>query len=161
MSCTSRPEAWGVLLLALLRAVPVAAQGWTETQVMGVAVASEPVFAGGGAGVAWRDAGRTRLGAALAAGVLDNGEAAGRVELVWHFLLDPARARGGAVYGGGGLAVATGPAGDPAARIQLVLGVEAAPGSRHGAFVEAGVGGGVRLAAGLRWRARGAARRAP
>jgi hypothetical protein len=37
----------------------------------------------------------------------------------------------------------------------LGLGVEAAPGGRHGWWLEAGAGGGVRIALGWRWRSLG------
>jgi hypothetical protein len=164
MICASRPEAWGkaraarLLLAAAFASVPAspaAAQGWRETQAWGVAVASRPEFAGAGFGFAWRDAGRTRLSGAAALGVLEGGNLAGRVELAWHFLLDPGRRRAGlALYAGGGLALATREGGRPVARLQLALGAESAPALSRSWFVEAGVGGGVRLAAGLRWRAR-------
>ena len=36
--------------------------------------------------------------------------------------------------------------------VVLTLGLEARPAARDGWFVEAGVGGGARLAAGYRWR---------
>jgi hypothetical protein len=119
---------------------------------MGAALGSKPAFLGAGAGVSWRDAGRTRLGAAALAGLLDNGEAAGRLEFAWHFMLDPGRRSGSAVYGGGGLALASGPGGRVAARLQLTLGAEQAPAARSGWFFELGLGGGVRAAAGVRWR---------
>ncbi len=159
MSCGSRPEAWGRLaaLAVVTGAAPAArAQSWVETQVWGVATASKPAAFLTGVGVGWRDRGRTRLAGAFAAGLLETGDAAGRVEFAWHFLLDPARARGTAVYGGGGLAFATGARADVAARVLIVLGAEAAPAASQGWFAEIGVGGGARLAVGLRWRKRSA-----
>ncbi len=162
MSCASRPSAWSIA--AALAAAPLLpgaggtalaqAGGWRETQLLAAGVASRPAFGGAGLGLARRDAGRTRLGAAALVGALEGGEVAGRVELAWHFLLDPARRRGLGVYGGGGLAVATQPGGRLVARLQLALGAESSPALRRGWFVEAGVGGGARLAAGLRWRSR-------
>jgi hypothetical protein len=55
----------------------------------------------------------------------------------------------GAYLAGGVAAV-----GGPADRGYLVLaaGIEDRPGARSGWFLEAGVGGGARLAAGYRWR---------
>jgi hypothetical protein len=67
-----------------------------------------------------------------------------------HFLLSPGRRVGVAAYGGGGVAVVGGPV--ERGYLLLTLGLESAPGSRSGWFAEAGVGGGVRLAAGWRWR---------
>lgn len=155
MSCGSRPDAW-ILAFLLAACVPgqVLAQGWTETQVWAVAVASRPGFAGAGFGLASRDASRSRLGAAAAAGLLESGGAAGRLELAWHFLLDPVRTRGAAVYGGGGLVLASGEGGRLRARLQLTIGAESGPAARRGTFVEVGVGGGARLAAGVRLRTR-------
>jgi hypothetical protein len=54
------------------------------------------------------------------------------------------------LYGAGGVAVAGG-AVDQGYMV-VTLGLEARPGARSGWFVEAGVGGGARLAAGYRWR---------
>jgi hypothetical protein len=139
-----------------LPASPLSAQGWREIEAWSVAVASRPAFVGGGLAVRARDRGRTRLGVGGAAGALEGGDAAGRIEATWHFLLDPARASGLALYGGGGIALASGAGGRLAARLQLALGAETAPASRRSLFVELGVGGGVRAAAGLRWRKRNA-----
>ena len=116
-------------------------------------VASDPAFAGAGVGYAWRDARRTRIAGAVALGVLGGHGIAGRAELAWHFLLDPRKRRGSAVYGGGGLALEAG-AGRVRPFILLVLGAENAPGGSGGSYVEIGVGGGVRAAVGYRWRKR-------
>jgi hypothetical protein len=158
MSCGSRPEVWIAALIAAALTRPGVAQtparGWHETQLWAVAVTSRPAVASAGLGLAWRDAGRTRIGAALAAGVADGGDPAGRLELSWHFLLDPARRAGLAVYGGGGMAL-TAVRGDHVRPwLQLVLGAETSPAASHGWFFEAGFGGGVRVATGVRWRKR-------
>jgi hypothetical protein len=139
-----------VFLLAAAR--PVAAQGWHETQVWGVALASRPAVYALGLGAAWRDAGRTRIGIALAGGATEHGTAAARAEATWHFLLDPGRARGLAVYGGGGLALTAVQDSTVRPFVEAVLGVETGPASRAGFFLEAGFGGGARLAMGFRWR---------
>ena len=159
MTWFSRPRAWILPLLLGSPAWPAraAAQGWHETQVWGVALASRPAVFAGGLGYAVRDAGRTRIGAALAAGAGDDGRAAGRVELAWHFLLDPARRKGLSLYGGGGLAVSVIQHSQVRPWVLLVLGAETGPASTPGFFVEAGLGGGARVAAGLRFR--GAKRR--
>jgi hypothetical protein len=53
-------------------------------------------------------------------------------------------------YAGGGVAGIAGP--DDRGYLVLLLGIEAGPGARGGWALEAGVGGGLRLAAGYRWR---------
>jgi hypothetical protein len=152
MSWRSRPEAWSCAAV-LLAAVPgpACAQGWRETQLAAVGAASRPAVGALGVGLAWRDPGRTRVGVLLMAGANENGGLAGRAEVAWHFLLDPAKRTGDGVYGGGGVALA---ASDGRTRpfILLVLGAENAPAGRRGTFIEVGVGGGVRLAVGMRWR---------
>ena len=145
----------GRVLAALLAAalmlggVPVAAQQVTEFGIMGVATASDPALAVAGGYGAIRTSRRTRVSAGLGAGVSD-GRAAWRGELLAHFLLNPTRHRGVGVYGAGGIAAVGGPVDQ--GYLVLTLGLEARPGEHSGWFVEAGVGGGVRVAAGVRWR---------
>ena len=158
MSWRSRPDAWRCALAIALAAPGVArAQGWRELQAWGVGTAARPAFVGAGIGVAWRDRARTRWSAALAGGAR-GGASAVRAELAYHFLLSPERTRGRGVYGGGGAAIVAGPDRRPHTYVQVVLGAEARPAGAGGAFVEAGVGGGVRVAIGLRWRKRNAPR---
>ena len=160
MSWCSRPSAWKLALVFALAAPRSArAQGWREAQLWAVGALSRPAFTGFGAGLAWRDGGRTRISASLAGGVLGGAGPAARAEIVGHFLLDPARTRGDAVYGGGGLAVLMDEHGRLHPYVQLVLGAENAPSGPRRTFVEVGVGGGARLAIGLRWRKRNAPRR--
>lgn len=142
-------RALGALFAAATAASPAAAQQVIELGITGIATAADPalVVAGGYGGL--RTSRRTRLAAALGAGASD-GRAAWRGELVAHFLLNPTRRRGAGVYGAGGVAVVGGPVDQ--GYLLLGLGLEARPGARAGWFVEAGVGGGVRLAAGFRWR---------
>jgi hypothetical protein len=148
-----------LVTLLLLQPAAARAQGWREAWAWGVGSFGSPNVAAVGAGLAWRDRGRTRVGAAVAVGVGDWARAGGRAELIYHFLLDPALRRGTALYGGAGAAVNA--AGDGRLRpfAQLVLGAEQAPGSRSGSFIEVGLGGGLRLAAGMRWRKQNAPRR--
>ena len=136
-------------------AEPAAAQGVREVDIHVLGVLSRPLFGGAGVGYAWRDARRTRVLGALAVGAIDGGGVAGRADLAWNFLLDPAKRAGSAVYGGGGLTVQAG-AGRVTPYLLLVVGVENHPGGRGGSYVELGVGGGVRAAVGYRWRKRGA-----
>jgi hypothetical protein len=116
-----------------------------------MAAASKPGFVGAGFGFGWRDEQRTRIAPAVALGASGDGRFAVRADLAVHFLLDPSKRSGMAIYGGGGLSLAAG--GNRAAPyVLLVLGAENAPGGAGGSFVELGVGGGVRLAVGYRWR---------
>jgi hypothetical protein len=120
-----------------------------ELGVLGIATAADPAVGVAGVYGAIRTSFRTRVSAALAAGVSD-GDPAWRGELLAHFLLNPTRLRGAGVYGAGGIAVAGGPVDQ--GYVVLTLGVEGRPGARSGWFAEAGVGGGARLALGYRWR---------
>jgi hypothetical protein len=93
--------------------------------------------------------GRTRLSLGFGAGVSD-GELAVRGELLGHFLLSPEEHRKAGFYVAGGVAGVEGPVGR--GYLVLTLGLEQAPGRRSGWAVELGAGGGVRVAAGYRWR---------
>lgn len=146
-------------LLPLVLALPLTAQGWRETSLVGVTVLSRPAMGGVGFGLASRDAMRTRLAVTAIVGGEDGAGIAGRVEGMWHFLLDPYRRAGNAVYGGAGLALAFTNDGRVRPAVQLVIGAENAPATPRGTFVEIGVGRGVRLAAGYKWRKRNAPRR--
>jgi len=148
--CWSRSA---LLLAAAAAAAPAraGAQSVTETQVWGTATASKPAFYGGGFGFAWRDAQRDRLAPALAIGTFGDGRFGVRADLAYHFLLDPVKRSGSAVYGGGGLTAAV-RQGRVVPYLLLVLGVENAPGGNGGSFLEIGVGGGARIAVGYRWR---------
>jgi hypothetical protein len=142
---------WGrlVVVAALGAAPPAAAQRVTEVGLQATATFSDPALAVAGATGAVRLSERGRLALSLGAGGSD-GAFAWRGEAAGHFLLSPRRREGVAAYGGGGVAVVGGPV--ERGYLLLTLGLESAPGSRSGWFAEAGVGGGVRLAAGWRWR---------
>jgi hypothetical protein len=142
-------DGWAAALL--LVAPPLAAQQVREIGLQTTATASDPALVIGGVYAALRTSLRTRVSAAAGAGA-GGGDAAWRGELLAHFLLNPDRQRGTGVYGAGGLAVVGGPVNQ--GYLVLTLGLEARPGGRSGWFVEGGVGGGVRLAAGYRWRKR-------
>ena len=162
MSYCSRPRLvlrWAVCLAgaAALAPVPGRAQapGVRELQVQATGVASRPFFGGAGGGLAFRDAERNRWQGALTVGLLAGGAVGARGDFVYHFLLDPRKRQGSAVYGGGGLTVQVA-GGRIRPYVLLVVGAENAPGGTGGSFVELGVGGGVRLAVGYRWRKRNA-----
>jgi hypothetical protein len=140
----------GLLAAALAAAAPCRAQV-REVQVWGLAVASQPALYAAGVGLAWRDNQRSRIAPALALGALGSGRFGARADLAIHFLLDPYKREGTAIYGGGGL-TAWVAGGRVTPYALLVLGAEKAPGGAGGSFIEIGVGGGVRLAIGYRWR---------
>lgn len=150
MSWCSRGSAAALLGAALAAAAPCRAQV-RETQVWGLAVASQPALYAAGIGLAWRDNQRSRIAPALALGALGNGRFGARADFAIHFLLDPYKRDGTAIYGGGGLTAAVA-GGRVTPYALLVLGAEQNPGGTGGSFIEVGVGGGVRLAIGYRWR---------
>ena len=127
------------------------AQAVRETDLHALGVASDPTFLGVGGGYAWRDPRRTRVLATVVMGMMRGAGMAGRADVAWHFLLDPRKRQGSAVYGGGGLSVQAG-AGQVKPYVLVVLGAENAPGGSGGSYVEVGVGGGVRAVIGYRWR---------
>jgi len=124
------------------------AQRGHEIQLHAVGTLAEADFLGAGPGFAWRT-GRSRVGLGLAAGAT-HGEFGARGELAAHFLLNPASRRAG-FYGGGGIA-GFHDGGETHGYVLLVLGLETNPGGRQGWVVEAGLGGGVRILLGYRWR---------
>jgi hypothetical protein len=146
-------SSWRSLALVLAMAVPMdlAAQEVLELGGQALLTTSAPALVTGGLYAALRPSARARLAATIGAGV-SGGQAAARGELLGHFLLSPAATRRPGAYVGGGVAGVVGPVDQ--GYIVLVVGLEAAPGARAGWAVEAGVGGGVRLTAGWRWRAR-------
>ena len=137
-------------LAVLVLALPVGAQRGTEWQVGGVTALSSVTFVGAGAAWAHR-AGRVRVSFGATVGALSSAAAA-RGEVLLAYLLTPSRRRGTGVYAAGGVAV-TGTSNARAERLVALLGIEGTPGGRRGWYVELGVGGGARLAAGYRWRA--------
>ncbi|HSE67529.1 MAG TPA: hypothetical protein VLB12_11110 [Gemmatimonadales bacterium] len=146
----------GTILLAGLCATlpgrPLAAQHPVEYGVHGVATFATPDLVVGGGYAAVRPAERARLAVTLAAGTAD-GDMAFRGELLAHFLLSPQAKHGVGFYALGGAAVADlQSTGDTEGYMVLGLGVESRPGARSGWALEAGIGGGLRIAVGYRWR---------
>jgi hypothetical protein len=131
--------------------VPLAGQSGTvrEAGLQAVLTAADPAVLTAGVTASLRPSARVRV-ALYGGGGVSDGEGVGRAEFVTHFLLNPRSARAG-VYGGGGIAGVVG-SGHADGYLVLALGIEGAPGGRGGWFVEGGVGGGGRLAAGYRWR---------
>jgi hypothetical protein len=142
---------WGRLLAALaaLAGVPAEAQQAGELGIQVIGTASDPALAAAGLYAGWRASSRLRVSAGAVLGGAD-GRTAWRGELLAHFLLAPAARRGIAGYGAGGVAVVGGPVDE--GYLVLTLGAETRPGAATGWFLEAGVGGGARLAVGFRRR---------
>jgi hypothetical protein len=109
-------------------------------------------FLGGGVGLALRTNGRMRVGVVLNAGDLE-GNLAVRPELLGSFHLNPFKRQGVSPYAGGGVAAVLSD-GNSREYIVAFLGLESRPGRSFGWFVEAGLGGGARLAAGVQFRRR-------
>ncbi len=125
------------------------AQQVREAGIQAVVTASSPAVAVGGAFGGLRLSPRTRLSLFAGLGVA-GGQVTWRGEALASFLLHPRRRHGLGWYLGGGVA-AVGGAADRGYLI-LTAGVESNPGAGSGWALEAGVGGGVRLSAGYRWR---------
>lgn len=140
-----------VLFVALqLLAAPASSQQvHREFGVEAYTLRATPDRVGGALYAAWRVGSRQRL--SLLGGV-DGGDGGtvGRAEALVHFLLAPVKKHGAGGYAAGGLALDV--ADRVEARVVALLGVEGSPGGRQGWMIEAGVGGGWRLAAGWRWR---------
>ncbi len=79
----------------------------------------------------------------------------GRAEILAQFHVTPYQVTGWGVYAVGGVAYEVQEEESGAARLVFSLGFERAPGSPRGLFLEAGLGGGWRIGAGVRWRPRG------
>jgi hypothetical protein len=136
-------------LIAAAWAGPAAAQTTLEAGGQALVTTADPALVTGGFYGAVRASTRMRLAATAGVGVSD-GRAAGRGELVAHFLLSPGATEHPGLYLGGGIAGVVG-AVDQGYVVALV-GLEGAPGRRSGWAVEAGVGGGLRVTVGWRWR---------
>ncbi len=128
----------------------MAAQTVRDGQLFALATFADEEFFGAGLGYAVRPGGRVRLSVAAALG-RSTSRLAARSEVLVGFHLDPTRQHGWAVYGGAGAALVLTER-DTAEYLLLVLGVESRPGGVSGWFAEVGLGGGVRVAAGLRLR---------
>jgi hypothetical protein len=126
----------------------LAATEWS----MGVTtVAARHTFWGAGLELAHRPSGQVRGAVAAAAGARD-GQAAVRLDATAQFVVTPSARTGVTLSGGLGLAYAGARHTRGAAWATVQLGAETAAGRRRGWFLEVGLGGGLRVAAGWRWR---------
>ena len=132
---------------------PLAGQQVTATEMDAgpVVTWARRTFSGISVGVARRPGGEGRLALAAAVGSLD-GHTALRLEATAQFLVLPGAKSGISPYGGVGVAYLGAHPYRGAGMLMLLIGVEGAPGRSRGWFGEVGLGGGLRLRAGYRWR---------
>ena len=128
---------------------PLTAQQGKELGVQLMATASEPAMAVAGVYGAMRTSARTRVSAAVGAG-LSSGNPAFRGEVLGHFLLSPHKREDPGLYFAGGVAAVEGPV--DRGYLVLTVGLEGSPAAASGWAIELGVGGGVRMMLGYRWR---------
>lgn len=88
----------------------------------------------------------------MAAGGGYDGRAGLRLGASAQFLLKPGERRGTSLYGGLGIAFAGGREMRGSGYLTAIVGVETTPGRARGWYAEIGLAGGVRVAAGRRWR---------
>src|SRR5881628_916553 len=139
--------------LAVGVAVSARAQAVSATEIGAGAtvVLAHRAFWGPELGVARRSGGQGRFAVTAACG--DYERALGvRLEATVQFLLRPAELRGIGPYGGLGLAFVGSDGARGARYLTALLGVDTGPGARAGWYAELGLGGGVRLALGRRFR---------
>ncbi|MBA3443579.1 MAG: hypothetical protein H0T58_01815 [Gemmatimonadales bacterium] len=140
-----------LLLLAgaLTLSAPLNAQQGREMGIQAIGTAADPSLVVAAVYGGIRSSTRTRLSASAGAGV-SSGEPAFRGEILGHFLLSPSKTDGPGFYFAGGVAAVGG--GVDQGYVVLTVGIEDRPAAGAGWVAELGVGGGVRLALGYRWR---------
>ncbi len=131
------------------RGGPLSAQQGREIGIQAIGTASDPVLGVGAVYAAFRTSTRARLSLTAGAGA-SAGELALRGELLGHFMLSPNKRKGSGPYFAAGVAAVGGQV--DRGYLVLTLGIEQSPGAESGWAAELGVGGGVRLALGYRWR---------
>ncbi len=139
--------------LAVGVAVSARAQAVSATEIGAGAtvVLAHRGFWGPELGVARRSGGQGRFAFTAACG--DYEHALGvRLDATAQFLLRPAERRGVGPYGGLGLAFVGSDGARGASYLTALLGVDVGPGAGAGWYAELGLGGGVRLAMGRRFR---------
>jgi hypothetical protein len=123
----------------------------TELQAGASGIVASRDFWGVEIGVARRPGGQRRGAVTVALGEA-GGAAAVRVSAAVQLVLTPGARTGTSPYAGVGLAFAGAEGERGAGYLAMMLGVETAPARARGWYVELGLEGGVRLAAGARWR---------
>ncbi len=132
---------------------PAQGQRLTATEVGAGAtvVGARRWFTGGEIGVARRPGGQGRFALTAASGSCD-GALGVRLAASAQFLLEPGARTGTSLYAGFGIAFAGAASERGAGYLTALVGLESAPGRAAGWYAELGLAGGVRLAAGRRWR---------
>lgn len=140
-------------MLAVASVPAAAAQQLTATEVSvgALAALSARDFWGAAAGLGRRLDNQTRVTGLVAAGSM-GGAAAARVEGTAQIIVNPSGRGGAGLYAGAGVAWQGARGMRGGGYLTALLGLESAPGARRGWYAEVGLGGGVRLALGLRWR---------
>jgi hypothetical protein len=119
-----------------------------------VAATGRRTFVGGELGVGLRPGGQSRFAVAVAAGG-EAARAALRAQATLQFLVTPAARRGVGPYAGFGAAFSARRGSPSQGFVAVLIGIEGGPGRRTGWgnwYIECGMGGGVRAAAGWRLR---------
>ena len=129
---------------------PALAQSTRDWQVHSLAAFSADRFLGAGLGLGMRPPGRLRIALNTTAGALE-GRFAARAEGLLSFHLNAGRESGASPYAGAGVA-ARATRVSTRGYVLVLIGLEQRPGRRAGWFLEAGVGGGLRVSAGYRFR---------
>ncbi|HEV2749025.1 MAG TPA: hypothetical protein VGV12_00720 [Gemmatimonadales bacterium] len=142
--------------MALVATSPVPAQAPPPLQGPELAAAATVVLArrtfwGAELGLAARAGGQGRVAVTAAGGSYEHVLGV-RCEATAQFLLRPGERGGAGPYAGLGLAFVGGEGARGASYLTALVGVESTPAARAGWFAELGLGGGVRLAVGRRFR---------
>src|SRR2546428_126240 len=95
---------------------------------------------------------RIKLQALAIAGGSDDGHPAGRAQLTLQLLVNPTARNGMGLFAGLGAACSARRGSAGKGWLAVLLGLEAAPGRRNSWYVELGLAGGARVAAGWRLR---------
>jgi hypothetical protein len=138
----------GLSAAVLCLPVTLAAQRGLEGGLHSQATFADFTFAGAGLHLSLRPGGRIRFTLSGTPGVVDEAFAF-RGESSAQFMLNPVSRKRG-FYIGGGLAGLTGPMDE--AYLLLLVGLESRPGGASGWVLEGGIGGGIRVQLGYRWR---------
>jgi hypothetical protein len=140
-------------LLAAAALGPAGAQQLTATEISAGAIAalSARDFWGAAAGLGRRVDNQARVAGVAAVGLLGN-HAGVRLETSAQLIINPSGRGGAGLYAGAGVLWQGARGVRGSGYVTALVGLESAPGARRGWYAEVGLGGGVRLALGRRWR---------
>ncbi|HEV8511161.1 MAG TPA: hypothetical protein VGQ48_11995 [Gemmatimonadales bacterium] len=139
------------LLLVPLLALCAQQLTATEMSVGGAAAMARRTFVGAELGLARRPSTDSRIALAVAGGSSAE-RAAARAQLTLQLLVNPSARSGMGLYAGVGTAFVARRESPGQGFLVVLLGLEGRPGRRQGWYVELGLAGGVRAAAGWRLR---------